>query len=196
METETSELSGEAWVARWPGSSALDDLAPGFRAAARAFLAALQAAGVQVLVSATYRPPERAWLMHWSYAIVRLRQDPRTVPARAGVPIDWVHHDEAGAYSWARSFMAARAMVRGYDIVDLDTAPAIDSRHTAGCAIDMSLAWHGDLLLRDAGGRAVRVVGAPRDGMHPRLAEVGRSYGLIKFSGGAADRPHWSDNGR
>ena len=42
----------------------------------------------------------------------------------------------------------------------------------------------------------VEIASGPRDGMNPELAKVGASYGVIKFYGGAVDRPHWSTNGK
>ncbi|MFT0735958.1 hypothetical protein [Ralstonia wenshanensis] len=31
--------------------------------------------------------------------------------------------------------------------------------------------------------------------VNAKLKEVGRSYGVIKFVGGATDKPHWSTDG-
>ena len=65
------ELSGLAWVPRFPTSKSTDSLVDGFRQKCEAFLAALADAGATVSTSATLRPPERAYLMHWSFVVRR-----------------------------------------------------------------------------------------------------------------------------
>ena len=71
-ETATArEPSGPAWVARFPGSASPDDCIEPFRSSLKAFLAALAAAGAQVDIAATFRPSERAYLMHWSWKIAK-----------------------------------------------------------------------------------------------------------------------------
>lgn len=189
------EPSGAQWVARFPTSASIDDLAGPFREGAAKFVSALRAAGASVSISATLRPPERAYLMRWSWAIVNTGQDPRTIPALAGVDIRWAHEEADGSYDAERSTAAAQAMVDGYGIEDLKVAPALNSKHIQGLAIDMTIAWAGDLTINDASSNAVTITSAPKTGMNPDLAAVGASYGVIKFVGRAADKPHWSDNG-
>jgi hypothetical protein len=84
-------LSGAQWAGQFPTSTSLTDLEAGFRASLGRFLTALTAAGASYSVSATLRPPERAYLMHWSWRIAREHYDPRQVPAMAGVDIQWAH---------------------------------------------------------------------------------------------------------
>jgi hypothetical protein len=55
------ERSGRSWVARFPGSRSLTDLKAGFRQAAEAFIGSMKDAGATVRISATFRPPERAY---------------------------------------------------------------------------------------------------------------------------------------
>lgn len=184
----SSELSGSRWVARFPGSSNLDDLSEPFREAVRNFVSAMTRAGASIIISATLRPPERAYLMHWSWKIVH-GTDPDSVPSQAGVNIEWVHATPDA------SIQAARAMVNGYGLQNLRVAPSLSSRHTQGLAIDMSISWSGNLSISDARGRMVAITSTPRTGMNPNLRTVGASYGVIKYLGGAADRPHWSNDG-
>ena len=83
----TRELSGPAWVQRFPGSKSPDDLRGNFKTAVQAFLKALSDAGVSVTIRATFRPPERAYLMHYAWAIAHGEISPRDVPpAVTGVP--------------------------------------------------------------------------------------------------------------
>lgn len=147
-------------------------------------------------ISATFRPPQRAYLMHWSWMIVNRGTDPRTVPAMTGVNIQWAHVDSAAAYSAANSLTGAQDMVDGYEMQNLTIPPALNSRHTAGAAIDMSISWTGTLTINDASGNATAITTEPRTGMNADLATVGASYAVIKYSGSGTDRPHWSDTGR
>jgi hypothetical protein len=114
----TRELSGFAWVDRFPTSKSTEMLAESFRRKCEAFLKALADAGATVDISATLRPPERAYLMHWSYAISACEVEPEDVPPQAGVEIEWVHQNSNGSPDLAASRAAAAAMVQGYDIVD------------------------------------------------------------------------------
>lgn len=189
------EPSGAQWVARYPTSTSIDDLVSPFREAAGNFVSALQAAGASVSISATRRPAARAYLMHWAWLIVNSGQDPRTIPAMPGVDIMWDHENADGTYDGGRSTAAAQAMVDGYGIENLNVAPALNSKHIQGQAIDMTISWTGNLTINDASGSAVTITSAPKSGMNSDLATVGASYGVIKFVGGASDKPHWSDNG-
>ncbi|HEX8475140.1 MAG TPA: hypothetical protein VF666_14010 [Pyrinomonadaceae bacterium] len=179
----TLELSGAHWVARFPGSRSIFDTKPPFLDKVSKFHAALLAAGAAVRISATFRPPERAHLMHFSLKISKGQIDPRSVPAMAGVNIQWWHGD------LARSKSAAAAMVSGYGIA---FPPALRSRHTEGLAIDMTITWSGTLNIKDATG-AVKAVGSPRNGKdNTTLHRVGATYGVIKL---VTDAPHWSNDG-
>lgn len=186
-----SEPSGPAWVARFPGSTATTDCIATFRASIDQFLAALSAAGASVTISATFRPPERAYLMHWAWKIANNLALPQDAPPMVGVEIQWTHTDDAGAPDIPKSRSAASQMVTGYDIV---TLPALVSRHTQGRAIDMTISWKGDLKMRDARGKLTTISSLPRTGMNSVLIDAGATYGVIKAKF-ANDPPHWSDDG-
>jgi len=126
----TGELSGSRWAERFRGSSSLRDLKGPFRDRAEAFVEALRASGASVTISATYRPPQRAYLMHWCWMIVKRNVDPATVPAMDGVDINWTHDDARGNYSRQASVNAARAMVEKFNIQSLGVAPALHHRET------------------------------------------------------------------
>lgn len=196
VEISTKKPSGASWVAEFPTSTSLDDLSAPFSTQAASFIAALSAAGATAVVSATLRPPNRAFLMHWAWKIVNSNTHPRTVPEREGVDIQWDHEDSNGVYSSTQSVAAAQAMVNGYGMKSLKVVPSLTSRHIEGKAIDMSISWAGSLSIVSADGSTVTVSTEPRTGMNPRLQAVGASYGVIKFIGGAKDKPHWSTDGR
>lgn len=180
-----SEPSGPQWCARFPGSKSLDDLIPDFRDAVRAFVSQIADGGASVAISATFRPPERAYLMHWCWMIAREGADPSSVPSMAGVAIDWTHNADAAS---ARA--AAEQMVEAYAI---RFQPSLASRHTERRAVDMSVAWNGTLTLTDFNGQRRAIASSPRDGTNVDLAVIGKTFGVIKL---VTDPPHWSDDGR
>jgi len=137
-----------------------------------------------VEISATYRPPERAYLMHWCWMIANLSQAPSAVPPMTGIDIDWTCRGDGSA---ARA--AARAMAEGFN---LEVLPALDSRHTQRRAIDMTIRWDGMLSLRDFDGNLHHIGGSPRDGTNHELGQVGASFGVLKLD---TDPPHWSEDG-
>lgn len=172
------EVSGPGWCDLFQTSTSLEDLAPEFRRCVARFIAALRDAGAAVQISATYRPVQRAYLMHWCCMIADGGQDPAAVPSMDGVPIDWTHGGDRAAAK-----AAARAMKAKYSI---RYPAALVSRHTQRRAIDMTITWQGIVRVRDA-----------NDHRYPAaslsdLYSIGASYGVHKLEG---DRPHWSDDG-
>ncbi len=187
----TPELSGSIWVGRFLAQTSTASLAAEFRVSVELFIAALKDAGATVHISNTLRPRERAYLMHWAHKIYRNNFDPAAVPGMAGVNIEWVHP------TMEQSIRAARNMVQSFGIHGLaaNTPPALNTLHTAGKAIDMSISWTGNLSVKKEDGTSVLINTLPRTGMNLQLKQVGQTYGVIKFVGGNADRPHWSTNG-
>lgn len=189
------EPSGTVWVGRFLGSSDLKDLVSPFKENATSFVTALKDAGASVTISATLRPPERAYMMHWSWRIVKKAYDPQTVPAMTGVNVQWAHQP-SGTYSEANSTAGATDMVNGFGMQQLKTPPALSSSHITGNAIDMSISWTGDLVIKKADGTSVTITSEPKTGMNTDLKDVGATYNVIKFLGGESDIPHWSADGR
>ncbi|KXB29911.1 peptidoglycan-binding domain-containing protein [Dechloromonas denitrificans] len=184
------EFSGADWCARFPGSNSTDDLEGDFKTGVNSFICAMKQGGADVSVAATYRPPERAYLMHWSWMIANGKSEAADVSAKAGVNINWDHgNDEA-------SKAAAKAMVAEYGMSGLKVAPALRSRHTERKAIDMTISWKKELVIAGADGSHVTIKTEPRTGMNEDLHAVGAGYGVIKFWKGDADKPHWSTDGR
>ena len=179
-----SEVSGPQWCARFPTSNKLEDLTPDFGDACRAFISAMQKGGATVSVAATYRPPERAYLMHWCCMIGNSGQDPASVPPMPGVAIDWTHN-----HSPADAKAAAKAMMVKYEI---QFPAALVSRHTQRRAVDMTIGWQGTLTITDFDGVTHKIASSPRNGSNPELIQVGRTFGVIKL---VSDPPHWSDDG-
>jgi hypothetical protein len=194
--------SGAAWVAQFPTSNKVADLEPTFQPKVTAFLSALAAAGAHVSISATLRPPQRAYMMHYSWSIVKQHLNPATIPAyvpTAGAPapvdIQWVHADASGNPDPAGSTAGALAMVQGYGIAGLGVPPALSSRHMTAQAIDMDISWTGSLTINNASGNAVTIASVPRSGINPDLIKLGATYGVIHLLEVMADQPHWSTDG-
>ena len=121
------EPSGAQWVSRYPTSHDINELSPHFYPAAHRFINAIQNAGGNVRISATYRPIERAYLMHYAWRIANEGLDPADVPAKDGVNIDWTHQGDNSA-----AVSAASNMVMQYRLV---YRPSLTSRHIERRAI-------------------------------------------------------------
>lgn len=171
------DKSGSQWVSRFPGSARLDDLDPTFKAKAEKFIDAIESAGGTVNIAATYRPRERAYLMHYSSKVSRGDIKADQVPAMEGVNIDWVHDSDD------ESKKAASAMVKGYAIV---YPPALISRHTERAAVDMTITGIVGKKIKNASGEDIEIKKLSD------LNAVGASYGVNKL---VSDPPHWSDDG-
>jgi len=166
-----------------------------FSTNAQAFIAALRSAGAHVVIKSTYRPSNRAFLMHWSWKITRSEAHPQRIPVREGVNIRWDHEDDEGHYSHEKSVAAAQAMVREYETGHSQLPPALTTKHTEGNAVDLTISWNGNLTIRNRDGTESIITSIPRSGMNKALKIVGATYGVIKFRGGSRDKPHWSDTG-
>lgn len=190
--------SGPHWCAKFPGSDLPEACAEPFRGSLILFIAALRKAGAQISIANTFRPRERAYMMHWCWRIAKESFDPGSVPAMAGVPIRWSHRDRNNAsdYQDRSSRDAAVSMMTRFGLQNLKVQPALDSRHSLGLAVDISIGWRGDLDIFNGSDELISINSLPRTGMNSVLKEIGASYGVIKYIGGYKDVPHWSDNGR
>jgi hypothetical protein len=183
-------LSGPVWVNKFPNSTSIGDLVDPFQTNVTKFVNALRAAQASVTISATLRPKERAYLMHWSFLVAKENFDPEKVDAMTGVEIDWVHRDAKGNKDLGASKNAALSMVNLYDIA---FRPALVSRHSEGKAIDMDISWSSkELTIKDGNGKDVVISTNPKSGGNTDLHAVGKSYGVIKL---VSDPPHWSTDG-
>ena len=175
----------------YPGSKDLNKLSPSFGVKVQNFIGALQAAGIQPEIKATYRPPERAYLMHWAWRIVKQDLDASQIPAYPGVDINWNYG------SAALSKQAAQEMLTFLDIgANLKTAPALESRHTEGLAIDMQISWSGKKVITNASGKNVKIKNAFGSAvLNKKLIKLAATYGVMHFVPAASDTTHWSSDG-
>jgi peptidoglycan hydrolase-like protein with peptidoglycan-binding domain len=177
--------SGPAWVKRFPSSDSVDDLSQPFKNGVIAFLNALRSANVVVTVTATLRPVQRAYLMHWAQQIALGNISAANVPRRPDVQIQWVHTTNAG------SVAAAHSMVDAYGI---QGPVALDSRHIDGLAIDMFLSWSGTPTVADAQGNRKTLKGAA-GAFNTDVVAVGKTYGVVRGLNIPNDPEHWSIDG-
>lgn len=189
------KLSGSIWVSRFLGSNSVETLTPPFKNKVIFFLESMRDAGINVVITSTLRPSERAYLMHWSWKLSRNLVKPQNIPYKTGVNIDWVHVNSDGSINFTQSIVAAKEMVRAYGMTNLNVAPSLTSRHTEGYAIDMLLTWHGNIEIKDQKGNTCKIKSLPHDGMNKELHIIGQSFGVIKYHGGSKDKPHWSIDG-
>jgi hypothetical protein len=168
----------------------VSDLDSDFAGKIQKFIDALTEAGLPPTISATKRPAERAYLMHWSWRIVKENYNAQNIPARDGININWWHGDAE------KSKKAAQEMVDTYRTAHADIAPSLTSRHIEGKAIDMDTYWSGDLKIKKADGTEVTITSDPRSGANPDLIAVGATYGAIHYKNAAKDVPHWSTDGK
>jgi hypothetical protein len=187
----TPELSGPVWCGRFPGSRETSALNPDFRDNCDAFIAAIEAAGGVTDIQATYRPRERAYLMHWAHKIVKNGFDPAQVPPMAGVNIKW-NHSTMQASVHAADLMSTLFGIGG---LAANTAPSLNTLHMSREAIDIKIWWTGNLNIASKDGMITSINITPRTGMNLQLKEVGLTYGVKKFVGGNGGRPHWSTTG-
>ena len=176
------EISGAQWCARYPGSRRVEDLSQPFQGCVAGFLMTLRMAKVSIAIAATWRPEERAYLMHWCCMIAG-GADPAGVPPMAGVGIDWTHGGDRAA-----AVTAAKAMMAGYQI---RYPAALVSRHTQRRAVDMTLTVPAGARIFDKTGQ-VHFFDKACTGEDARVVAIGRTFGVIKL---ASDPPHWSDDG-
>jgi peptidoglycan hydrolase-like protein with peptidoglycan-binding domain len=191
QEPAVKTLSGASWVSRFPTSKSLDDLESTFGANVKKFIKAMEDAGATVKISATKRPPERAYLMHWAWKIVKQKVKPENVPAKEEVDINWNHGDEA------KSRLAAQKMLNNYGIKSsLKVPSSLTSRHIQGKAIDMTISWSDELKIKNADGTEQTITSTPQDGTNEDLIKVGKAFSVIHFINAKKDAPHWSKDGR
>jgi hypothetical protein len=184
------EPSGPQWEPRWPRSNSTADLIQPFRGNVERFIAALQAAGANVNINTTYRPRERAYLMHYAPMVANGTIAPQNVPAEPGVDICWLHRDVNGNADLPASRAAAQQLANAFAVA---YPAAFPTRHSLRVAIDMTITWNGNLVINDSNGNPVTITSVPRTGAdNSDLHAVGATYGVIKLVG---DPPHWSDTG-
>jgi hypothetical protein len=200
--------SGPDWTKEFPQSNQVKDLSGKFREDVTSFIGAMRTAGVTVKVISTLRPPERAYLMHYSWLIASTRPapdgklDPRDVPAfvpsqgQSEVDICWVHANGSGI-DLPASVTAAKQMVSAFGIdPKLKDPPALSTLHTQGLAIDMTTTWSSNTItIVNSKGKEVTIASGPHSGLNKTLIAVGASYGVIHLKNAAKDPNHWSVNG-
>lgn len=189
VSSPTLTPSGSEWCNRFPGSKSLDSLNANFKPKAKAFIHALETAGIKVAVRAAYRPMERSYLMYYAFQICR-GLDVTKVPVYAGINIDWAHRNVDGKPNIAAAKEAAEAMCKGYSIKPHSAKQLVgkpgNSRYNYAAAIDMNITQYIGKTVKDPMGEEVKLAS------FLELKALGASYGLKYFP---KENMHWSDTG-
>lgn len=188
-----AKKSGKYWVT-WANTHAknsnkIGDLAEPFKTNAKNFIKALKDAGATVTITTTKRSKKRAYLFHWSWKISQGKCKASDATSLTGVTIQWDHGNEAA------SKKGALEMVQGFGLAvppQSRVAPALNSNHIPGKAIDMHIVWTGTIKVKKKGGTEVSVPFNSDVNANTTLHAVGDSYGVKKLK---SDKPHWSFNG-
>lgn len=214
------ELSGSIWVKRYNGSKNIEDLEENFRKCVKKFIEALE--NTQIIeqddkpkkgtdgktkkakyeIGSTFRPKERAYLMHWSFKVALLDFDVTKVPPMEGVAINWDHGDPK------ESKAAAKEMVDGYGFdknllseknlkSEKPTTPSPTTNHANRTAIDLAITWDENckLKIKKADGVETTISSPPPNSTNPDLIDVAKGYGLIHYIHVEKDMNHWSLDG-
>jgi hypothetical protein len=209
---KAKRLSGKHWQSiaseKWPESSRVEDLSDEFRPNAQTFIAMLKDNKIEVEVSSTKRPAERAYLYHYCLEVAAGRVGPADVPKLATVDIEWDHGDGD------KSKTAAKEMADAFGLVGVAAYP---SNHSGGKAIDMKMNFSGNVkdgknaitykvspTDKDALTRELKVDDEATIGVSARgkritdigsreLSKAGKDFGVIRAINN--DIVHWSLNG-
>jgi hypothetical protein len=194
----TKTPSGKYWVT-WAdtnakGSQDADDLEDSFKENAKTFIKALEDGKATVSVGETKRDEKRAYLYHWSWLIALDKAKPSAATAKTGVDIEWDHGDAA------KSKAGAQEIVDGFGLAvppKSTNAPALDSNHIRGKAIDITIKWTGKATFKKKDAKkddpGVEIDYKEDVNSNTQLIDLGKTYGLIKLT---TDAPHWSVDGR
>ena len=187
---EKTNLSGRNWwdanQAKYANSRDLDALDASFKERVEGFIKALRNGGATVVISATRRSAQRAYLMHYSWEVAHGSVAPADVPPKSGVSIDWDHGDLDA------SRKAAEEMVKAFGMA---YTASLTSNHIAGKAVDMTISWKSKLILDIPLSCGVyEIADPPRTGQNRELWRYAEDYHAVKKL--PSDPPHWSFNGR
>ena len=177
-------LSGAHWTKQFPGSNQVDALIDPFKKNVTSFMGMLHSNKAGISVAATYRPPERAWLMHWAWYIAKGKKsysEIATIPNPYKIDIVWDHGDKKSTVK------AAQAMVDAYK---MKHKAALSSRHTERRAIDMNISGLPEILKIDGKDNPIGTEEATENEALWFISE--HQFAVVKR---ADDPPHWSVDG-
>ena len=183
-------LSGRNWwvgnQGKYPNSRDVADLDVDFQSRVADFIRSLRDAGATIAISSTRRNAIRAHLMHFGWMVAYGEIEPKEVPRKTGLDIEWDH----GEIDKSRA--AAMEMVNLFNMAHI---ASLSSNHITGKAIDMSIIWKGELVLTRPAPLLLKIESTPRNGNANReLHDAGgQVFQVFKLR---SDPPHWSFNGR
>jgi hypothetical protein len=164
---------------------------------------------IEVDISSTLRPKERAYLYHYCLEVAAGRVAPGDVPKLATVDIEWDHGDAE------KSKTAASEMATAFGLVGVAAYP---SNHSGGNALDMKMSFGGnakdgkntisykiepadqDPVTRELKVDDEAIVGVSARGKkiagiaNRELSKAGKDFGALRAID--TDIVHWSLDGR
>lgn len=201
LTCSSTELSGPSWAGRFRDSRSVGALSGPFRRHVSAFIGAMRHARINVRLISTLRPPERAFLMHYSWLIAHRKLSPLRVPHfhadrhHGPVAICWIHVGAHGANIHA-SIVAARKLATALGVASMHGAPLLTTLRTEGLSIMMSTTWTSrKVTVTNAMGHRVTIRSAPHNGLNTTLIAVGATYQVIHFLKASQAMNDWSVNG-
>ena len=186
LPADDTRLSGPHWagVKEYLGSKSMDTLVDPFKGNITSFIAMLRANHALVNINATYRPPERAWLMHWAWYIGKgwtKYSKIASIKNPYNIDIVWDHGDDKSTRKAALAMAAAFGMAH---------QAALKSRHTEGHAVDINITRLPEVLTID---KKEYPIGVAKAEHNEALWFVGEHlFSVVKHH---TDRPHWSTDG-
>ena len=209
---QRERLSGAHWAEKYPWSRSTADLKSPFREQVVDFIAALKDAGATVVIENTLRPQNMAFLMCYSWRIIKGKISPLKVPANRDMDIIWAHTNSKGEYDEAASIAGAMALARAYGIQNNPVSPALNSNHITGLAIDMLIRWdnwpdgtakqiknkQGQLVTvqKDVNGTGMPGTKFYEADFNRQIIAIGATYGVIAYNPPEQDKGHWSYSGK
>ena len=178
------KLSGAHWTKQFPGSNKVDALIEPFKKNVTSFMGMLRSNKADISVAATYRPPERAWLMHWAWFIAKGKISYSKIGTIANpykIDIVWDHGDKKS------TLKAAQAMVAAYK---MKHQAALTSQHTARKAIDMNISGLPEVLKIDGKDYPIGTADPKENKALWFISQ--HQFAVVKR---ADDPPHWSVDG-
>jgi hypothetical protein len=142
--------SGSFWIT-WANANAqpstdVNDLAEPFKTNVKDFIRAMTDAGVAYPeITTARRSAKRAYLFHWCWLSGLGKVKAADAKPMLGVDIEWDHGKDAD------SIAGAKEMIAGFGLAvppKSTNAPALDSKHINGTAIDMTFTWKGSVTVR------------------------------------------------
>lgn len=207
FEVDVLRNSGQDWWEDFHPPMDIAWLEPAFQQNVSRFVLALADQSIIPNVISVYRPPERAYLMHYCFKIATGLAPEKIDERPDTVAISWKHYRADGTYDPVASIAAAKELAVRFGIYDPDpvngrknpSPPAYPSNHSTGIAVDIKFTWTGEKTVPRGDGpgtltiRPQDLTKGVNDPARIDLSLLGKTYGVIRTN---HKSNHWSTTGR